>query len=56
MPRCAEDLDHVITAPEAELLDTQFLEGIVVIPKFVLYELQLIADSNDPMRRARGRR
>ncbi|MGI6005044.1 MAG: PIN/TRAM domain-containing protein [Christensenellales bacterium] len=33
-----------------------FLEGEIVIPNFVLLELQHIADSSDPMRRGRGRR
>jgi uncharacterized protein YacL len=32
------------------------LEGLIVVPRFVLKELQQIADSNDPIKRARGRR
>src|SRR5207245_5790300 len=30
--------------------------GTIVVPRFVLKELQIIADANDPIRRARGRR
>jgi uncharacterized protein YacL len=32
------------------------VEGLIVVPRFVLKELQQIADSNDPIKRARGRR
>jgi uncharacterized protein YacL len=38
------------------LIESKFLEGIVIVPRFVLKELQFIADSSDSMRRARGRR
>ena len=34
----------------------KFVEGKIVIPRFVLKELQQIADSTDPMKRQRGRR
>ncbi|MGA2555009.1 MAG: TRAM domain-containing protein, partial [Verrucomicrobiota bacterium] len=40
----------------ADLIDASFLEGMIVVPRFVLHELQKIADSNDPIVRARGRR
>ncbi|MBN2507633.1 MAG: PIN domain-containing protein [Verrucomicrobia bacterium] len=50
------DTNVIIDGRIAELIDAHFLEGIVVVPKFVLLELQLIADSPDPTRRARGRR
>jgi len=36
--------------------DTGFLDGVVVIPQFVLRELQLVADSADSLKRNRGRR
>lgn len=50
------DTSAVIDGRVAELIETNFLEGIVVVPRFVLRELQQIADSSDPIRRARGRR
>ena len=34
----------------------QFLEGILGVPQFVLHELQMVADSSDPLKRQRGRR
>ncbi|MFA6546888.1 MAG: TRAM domain-containing protein, partial [Limisphaerales bacterium] len=46
----------IIDGRIADLIDARFLEGIVVVPRFVLKELQFIADSADPLRRARGRR
>ena len=46
----------IIDGRIAEILETDFLEGIIVLPRFVLKELQSIADSTDPTRRARGRR
>lgn len=50
------DTSVIIDGRIADLIDARFLEGIVVVPRFVLKELQLIADSADPLRRARGRR
>ncbi len=50
------DTSVIIDGRIADLIDAHFLEGIVVVPRFVLKELQLIADSADPLRRARGRR
>src|SRR5436190_16968461 len=50
------DTSVIIDGRIAELLESKFLEGTIVIPRFVLKELQNIADSNDPIRRARGRR
>ena len=40
----------------ADLIEARFLDGTVIVPRFVLKELQAIADSSDPVRRARGRR
>ena len=37
------------------MIEANFLEGIIVVPRFVFKELQQIADSSDPVRRARGR-
>ena len=50
------DTSVIIDGRIADLIETRFLEGIVVVPSFILKELQLIADSADPLRRARGRR
>src|SRR5437762_1423557 len=50
------DTSAIIDGRIAELLEGNFLEGTIVVPRFVLKELQFIADSTDPIRRARGRR
>jgi uncharacterized protein YacL len=50
------DTSAVIDGRVADLLEHKFVEGIVVVPRFVLHELQSIADSADPSRRVRGRR
>jgi uncharacterized protein YacL len=50
------DTSAIVDGRVAELLEANFLEGVVVVPRFVLKELHQIADSNDPVRRARGRR
>ena len=39
-----------------DIAKTGFLEGTLLIPNFVLYELQYIADSGDSLKRVRGRR
>src|SRR3989454_6007503 len=50
------DTSVVIDGRIADLIEANFLEGLIVVPRFVLKELQQIADSNDPVKRARGRR
>ena len=50
------DTSSIIDGRLAELADTNIIDSQVVMPSFVLAELQAIADSNDRMRRARGRR
>jgi uncharacterized protein YacL len=50
------DTSTVIDGRIADLIDSNFLEGMIVVPRFVLRELQQIADSGDPIKRARGRR
>ena len=50
------DTSVIIDGRIADLCDTAFVEGTLVIPQFVLKELQLIADSSDGMKRQRGRR
>lgn len=50
------DTSAIIDGRIADLCKTHFLEGGLVIPSFILVELQKIADSADPLRRNRGRR
>jgi uncharacterized protein YacL len=50
------DTSAIIDGRVADLIENRFIEGTVVVPRFVLAELQNIADSSDPLRRARGRR
>jgi uncharacterized protein YacL len=50
------DTSAIIDGRVAGLLEYRFIEGTVVVPKFILHELQAIADSSDPVRRPRGRR
>jgi uncharacterized protein YacL len=50
------DTSVIIDGRIADLCDTAFIEGTLVIPQFVLKELQLIADSPDALKRQRGRR
>jgi uncharacterized protein YacL len=50
------DTSAIIDGRIADLIQSNFVEGIIVVPRFVLAELQKIADSGDPIKRARGRR
>lgn len=50
------DTSVLIDGRIAEIVEAGFLEGNLVIPQFVLHELQLVADSADSARRNRGRR
>jgi len=50
------DTSVIIDGRIADLIETNFLEGIIVVPRFVLRELQQIADSAAAVKRARGRR
>ncbi len=50
------DTSVIIDGRISDISDTGFLEGIFVIPNFVLQELQMIADSADSIKRNRGRR
>lgn len=50
------DTSVIIDGRIADIIDTKFIEGILVVPKFVLDELQQIADSSDSVKRSRGRR
>jgi len=50
------DTSAIIDGRIASVVATGFVEGDIVIPSFVLEELQSIADSAEPGKRARGRR
>jgi uncharacterized protein YacL len=50
------DTSVIIDGRIADLIEAKLVEGLVVVPRFVLKELQQIGDSNDPIKRARGRR
>ena len=50
------DTSVIIDGRIADISETGFLDGIIVIPQFVLRELQLVADSADSLKRNRGRR
>jgi uncharacterized protein YacL len=50
------DTSVIIDGRIADIAETGFLDGVLVIPQFVLHELQMVADSQDSMKRTRGRR
>ncbi|HTB11789.1 MAG TPA: PIN domain-containing protein [Bryobacteraceae bacterium] len=50
------DTSVIIDGRIADIVETGFVDGTLVIPQFVLRELQLVADSSDSMKRNRGRR
>ena len=50
------DTSVIIDGRAADIAEAQFLDGTIIIPQFVLRELQLVADSGDPLKRQRGRR
>jgi uncharacterized protein YacL len=50
------DTSVIIDGRIADVCETGFLEGVFILPQFILQELQHIADATDPMKRARGRR
>lgn len=54
--RILVDTSAIIDGRIADIAETGFIYGTLVVPRFVLEELQHIADSADGMRRARGRR
>lgn len=57
-PACTKVLDTscIIDGRIEELLDTGFIEGQILVPQFVLQELQQIADAANDQKRIRGRR
>lgn len=50
------DTSAIIDGRILDVANTGFLEGTIVLPRFVLTELQAVADSTDALRRSRGRR
>lgn len=50
------DTSVLIDGRIADICEAQFLDGPLQVPRFVLHELQQIADSSDTLRRQRGRR
>lgn len=50
------DTSVIIDGRVAEIVETGFLDGTLVVPQFVLKELQFVADSSDALKRNRGRR
>src|SRR5207237_9604742 len=50
------DTSVIIDGRIVDLSEVGFLEGTLIIPQFVLRELQQIADSPDPLKRSRGKR
>ena len=55
-PRIVVDTSVLIDGRIAEIVESGFVYGTLVVPQFVLEELQHIADSSDTLRRNRGRR
>src|SRR6187399_2657572 len=50
------DTSVIIDGRVAEIVETGVLDGTLIVPQFVLKELQYVADSADPLKRNRGRR
>jgi uncharacterized protein YacL len=50
------DTSVLIDGRIADICEAQFLDGPLLVPEFVLHELQLVADSGDALKRQRGRR
>ncbi len=50
------DTSVIIDGRIADVAETGFLDGSLTIPQFVLWELQMVADSGDALKRNRGRR
>ncbi len=50
------DTSVLIDGRIADICETHFLDGTLGVPRFVLHELQMVADSGDSLKRQRGRR
>ena len=55
-PHIVVDTSAIIDGRIADIVESGFIYGTLVVPRFVLDELQHIADSSDTLRRNRGRR
>lgn len=56
VPKKLLDTSVIIDGRIADISETGFIEGDLIVPQFVLTELQHIADSSDTLKRTRGRR
>ena len=56
VPRILVDTSAIIDGRIADIADSGFLFGTLEVPRFVLDEVQRLADSSDTLRRTRGRR
>ncbi|MGV3756563.1 MAG: PIN/TRAM domain-containing protein [Verrucomicrobiota bacterium] len=50
------DTSVIVDGRIADIIESNFLEGVVVVPRFVLRELHQLSDSADPIKRSRGKR
>lgn len=50
------DTSSIVDGRIVQIVESGFLEGVLIVPRFVLRELQAISDSVDPLKRTRGRR
>jgi len=50
------DTSVIIDGRIADVAAAGFIDGVLIVPKFIIKELQYIADSNEPIKRVRGRR
>lgn len=50
------DTSSIVDGRIVKIVECGFLEGVLIVPRFVLRELQTISDSVDPLKRTRGRR
>jgi uncharacterized protein YacL len=50
------DTSVIIDGRIADMIEAHFIEGLIVVPRFVLREIQAVADSADAIKRSRGRR
>ncbi|MEM1108781.1 MAG: PIN/TRAM domain-containing protein [Planctomycetota bacterium] len=50
------DTSVIVDGRIVDIIETKVMQGSLIVPKFVLDELQLIADSSDKIKRSRGRR
>jgi uncharacterized protein YacL len=56
LPQILVDTSAIIDGRIADIADSGFLYGVLIVPRFVLDEVQRLADSADNLRRTRGRR